>query len=86
LTYIGLIGPYVGLTGVRLLIPVAVSRYKTSPVTPGRSGRSVTILPEGVTVKCPGCGRFAPETKPNSLSVSNCDRESTFMNVELEAK
>jgi hypothetical protein len=69
-----------------LLIPVEVSRYRTSPVIPGRSTKSVIILPEGVTVRCPGWGRFPPDTKPNNLSTSDWDPELTFMNVEFGAR
>ena len=67
-------------------MPSTVSRYRMSPVAPGRSGRSVTYFPLGRIVRLPGEGRFPPLTNPNNLFTEEESDEFTFEKVESTVK
>jgi hypothetical protein len=56
------------------------SKYKTSPTTPTKAGRFLTILPKGLTLKFPSSGVFADVTIPAMLKISALLAPVTFTN------
>lgn len=61
----------VGFVAVNWFVAVApLSKYRRSPVAPGRRGRPDKTLPNGLTVKFPFSGTSTEVTVPNILAVS----------------
>ncbi len=58
-----------------------LSKYRTSPILPGKEKGVVTILPKGLTLIFPSSGSFIEVTTPNAFSTSAIDVVSTISNT-----